>query len=189
MAASVPDAEASARPDPTAGGRSPLHATTRADTWRALNELRSQGRVRSIGVCNHSPRQIAKLSPAPAVVQVEHHPLLQRSEILQYCREHGIIVTAYSPLGSPDNVRARKESDPSLLGNQRIAAIGARFFALTADCASLSRSSSFSSMQRSIAISIVTFCVVFVCSPDISTGFGNKRRSVLSPLPCGRPRP
>ena len=36
-------------------------------------------------------------------------------------------MTAYSPLGSPDNVRARKESDPSLLGNQRIAAIGARY--------------------------------------------------------------
>ena len=79
--------------------RSPLHATTRADTWRALNELRSQGRVRSIGVCNHSPRQIAKLSPAPAVVQVEHHPLLQRSEILQYCREHGIAMVAYGSGG------------------------------------------------------------------------------------------
>ena len=37
---------------------------------------------------------------------------------------------------------------------------GARFFALTADCASLSRSSSFSSMQRSIAISLSMFCVV-----------------------------
>ena len=46
---------------------------------------------------------------------------------------------------------------------------GARFFALTADCASLSRSSSFSSMQRSIAISIATFRVVFACSPDIVT--------------------
>ena len=34
-----------------------------------------------------------------------------------------------------------------------------------------------------------TFRVVFACSPNISTGFGNKRRSVLSPLPCGRPRP
>ena len=47
---------------------------------------------------------------------------------------------------------------------------GARFFALTADCASLSRSSSFSSMQRSIAISIATVRVVFACSSDISTG-------------------
>ena len=61
--------------------------------------------------------------------------------------------------------------------------------ALTADCASLSRSSSFSSMQRSIAISIATFRVVFPYSVDISIGFRNKRRSVLSSLPCGRPRP
>ena len=45
----------------------------------------------------------------------------------------------------------------------------ARFFALTADCASLSRSSSFSLIQRSRAISIATFRVVFACSPDIST--------------------
>ena len=43
--------------------------------------------------------------------------------------------------------------------------------------------------QRSIDISIGTFRVVFVCFLDISAGFGNKRRSVLFPLPCGRPRP
>ena len=43
--------------------------------------------------------------------------------------------------------------------------------------------------RQSEAQSIATFRVVFACYPDISTSFGNKRRSLLSPLPCGRPRP
>lgn len=40
------------------------------------------------------------------------------------CVSPQVVLTAYSPLGSPDNVRARKESDPLLLGHPRIAAIG-----------------------------------------------------------------
>ena len=52
---------------------------------------------------------------------------LPQTGLVEYCRAHGIVVTAYSPLGSPDNVRARTDSDPSLLGDARIAAIGATY--------------------------------------------------------------
>jgi diketogulonate reductase-like aldo/keto reductase len=79
--------------------RSPLHKSSRLQTWRALVELQSAGRVRSIGVCNHSPRQIAQLSPLPSVVQIEHHPLLQRPEALRYCRQHAIAVQVYGSGG------------------------------------------------------------------------------------------
>ena len=77
---------------------------------------------------NFSETQLAALAgtlTVPVMVnQVESHPLLPQQKLLEYCRAQKIILTAYSPLGSPDNVRARKESDPSLLGNERIAAIG-----------------------------------------------------------------
>lgn len=79
--------------------RSRLHATNRNETWRAMVDLRKAGRVRSIGVANFSPRQIAQLEPPPAVVQVEHHPLLQRADTLRYCREHRIAVQAYGSGG------------------------------------------------------------------------------------------
>ena len=79
--------------------RSPLHAKSRRETWRALAELRAAGRVRSIGVCNFSPRQIGMLQPPPAVVQIEHHPLLQRAATLRYCHERGIAVLAYGSGG------------------------------------------------------------------------------------------
>ena len=42
-----------------------------------------------------------------AVNQVESHPLLPQTSLLDFCRARKIVVTAYSPLGSPDNVRAR----------------------------------------------------------------------------------
>ena len=96
--------------------RSPLHASSRADTWRAFVELRRQGRVRSIGVCNHSPRQIAKLSPAPAVVQVEFHPLLQRTETALYCRDNGIALVAYGSGGGGWRLW-QKDASLDLLGS------------------------------------------------------------------------
>lgn len=78
--------------------RSPLHASKRLETWRAMQELRDQGKVRAIGVCNHSPRQIELLTASgakPDVLQVEYHPLLQRGKTLQFCREQGIVVQGY----------------------------------------------------------------------------------------------
>lgn len=75
--------------------RSPMHAETRAETWRAMVELRKAGRVRAVGVCNFSVRQLRQLSPSPAVVQIEFHPLLQQWDTLRFCREHGIIVQGY----------------------------------------------------------------------------------------------
>ena len=101
-----------------------------SETWRGMEGVYGAGLTRAIGVSNFSEAQLVALAAGAhvpcAVNQVESHPMLPQRSMLAYCRQHGIVVTAYSPLGSPDNVRARKESDPSLLGNERIAAIGAR---------------------------------------------------------------
>ncbi|CAO3655699.1 unnamed protein product [Mucor hiemalis] len=64
-------------------------------------------RVRAIGVSNFSIENFEKLSKTqripPAVNQIEIHPLLPQEELVKYCQDHNILVTAYSPLGSNDS--------------------------------------------------------------------------------------
>ena len=72
------------------------------DTWKALEKLQTQGRVKSIGVSNfhiHDMEMLKKVSDVvPAVNQVEFHPLFNQPELLSYCRENNIAVQAYAPL-------------------------------------------------------------------------------------------
>ena len=62
------------------------------------------GKVKAIGVANYSVRYFEELLPhvtiVPAVNQIENHPSLPQQEIVDFCHEKGIHVTAYSPLGS-----------------------------------------------------------------------------------------
>ena len=72
------------------------------DTWKALEKLQAQGRVKSIGVSNfhvHDLEMLKKESDViPAVNQVEFHPLFNQPELLSYCRDNKIAVQAYAPL-------------------------------------------------------------------------------------------
>ncbi|KAK2765196.1 H/ACA snoRNP pseudouridylase subunit [Arachnomyces sp. PD_36] len=74
------------------------------DTWKDMEELMKTGKVRAIGVANYSKRYLEQLLPQatikPAVNQIENHPSLPQQEIVDFCKEHDIHVTAYSPLGS-----------------------------------------------------------------------------------------
>ncbi len=83
----------------------PLEAMPLADTWGAMEALVEAGLVRQIGVSNlTAPKLAALLAHArlpPALNQVERHPYLQQWELLQFCRDRGVQVTAYAPLGSP----------------------------------------------------------------------------------------
>ncbi|KAG1713577.1 hypothetical protein DVH05_001364 [Phytophthora capsici] len=80
----------------------PGDSSTRADTWRAVEELHAQGILKDIGVSNFSGAHIDKLMKTakvkPAVNQIEVHPWLTRPETVKYCQDHDIIVQAYSPL-------------------------------------------------------------------------------------------
>lgn len=71
-------------------------------TWRAMERLLSEGRVRAIGVSNFKEHHIDELmqgaTVAPMVNQVELHPLLQQPALRAYCKAHGIVVEAWSPL-------------------------------------------------------------------------------------------
>ncbi len=73
-----------------------------ADTWRAMEQMVKEGRVRSIGLSNFMPRHILPLLDSaeiiPAVSQIEFHPGWTQPECVQFCRERGIVVEGWSPL-------------------------------------------------------------------------------------------
>jgi 2,5-diketo-D-gluconate reductase A len=72
------------------------------ETWEALEELRADGRARSIGVSNFLPEHLDRIIDAsgtvPAVNQIELHPLIQQAELRDYHARHGIVTEAWSPL-------------------------------------------------------------------------------------------
>ncbi len=76
--------------------------THMADTWRAMEELLSDGKVRSIGVSNflahHLDELLSTANVPPTVDQFEHHPYLQQPELVAKCAEHDIKVTAWAPI-------------------------------------------------------------------------------------------
>ncbi|WP_019482800.1 aldo/keto reductase [Arthrobacter sp. TB 23] len=73
------------------------------DTFRALEQLYHDGRVRAVGVSNfqlpHLERLLGETSVVPAVNQIELHPYLQQEELRQFHDAHGIRTQAWSPLG------------------------------------------------------------------------------------------
>ena len=76
------------------------------DTWRKMEELYRLGKAKAIGVANFGVERLEKLiSEAeinPMVNQVECHPYLKQNELLEFCRNNNIVMTAYSPVGSGD---------------------------------------------------------------------------------------
>ncbi len=91
-----------------------------ADTWGAMERVVERGLTKHIGVSNFSVAKVRALvesaSIAPEANQVELHPYLQQEPLVSYCRENGIAVTAYSPLGSPARPEGLKQDgEPVLL--------------------------------------------------------------------------
>ncbi|WP_310832613.1 aldo/keto reductase [Paenibacillus pedocola] len=72
------------------------------DTWRALERLYEEGRVRAIGVSNFQIHHLEELkkesSLVPAVNQVELHPRFIQKELHDYCVQHQIQIEAWAPL-------------------------------------------------------------------------------------------
>lgn len=73
------------------------------ETWRALEKLYKDGKVKSIGVSNfhvhHLENLLANSEVKPVVNQIELHPLLTQVELRDYCAKHEIKVESWSPLG------------------------------------------------------------------------------------------
>lgn len=97
----------------------PLEEVPIIETWRAMEELRTDGLARHIGVSNFSHGKLVNLIPTtkykPELNQVELHPYLQQPELVDYCQSQNIHLTAYSPLGSmdrPDDLKRENEPVP-----------------------------------------------------------------------------
>lgn len=95
---------------------------TLLDTWRAMESLVDGGRCRAIGLSDITLDRLLPLYESarikPAVVQVESHPYLPETELLEFCKKNGIVLLAFAPLGH--GMR------PGLLEDPVISAIAAR---------------------------------------------------------------
>ena len=93
-----------------------------ADTWSGMESAVALRLARHIGVSNFSIKKLKNISAIakikPEVNQIELHPLLQQTEMLEYCNSENINLTAYSPLGSKDRIPQMKaDNEPNLFDN------------------------------------------------------------------------
>ena len=89
------------------------------ETWEAMQKVKEQGLAKHIGVSNFNQDKLSEIlsvgGQQPEMNQVEMQPYLPQEGLVRFCTEHGILMTAYSPLGSPDSRVERHEKDPKLL--------------------------------------------------------------------------
>ena len=75
--------------------------TSIEECWKTMEELKREGKVKSIGVSNFNEKQLETLVKhadiKPAVNQIESHPLLPNDRLIQFSKKMGVAVTAYSP--------------------------------------------------------------------------------------------
>lgn len=87
---------------------------TLLDTWRAMENLVDQGRCRAIGLSDVTLDEVLAIYESarikPAAVQVESHPYLPETQLLEFCKGKGIIFLAFAPLGH--GVRPGPLEDP-----------------------------------------------------------------------------
>jgi diketogulonate reductase-like aldo/keto reductase len=88
--------------------------TTLLDTWRALESLVDDGKCRAIGLSDVNLEMVRSIYEAarvkPAVVHVESHPYNPEWELLEYCKQNGIVLQAFAPLGHSISPRLLDDS-------------------------------------------------------------------------------
>ncbi|KAJ5202499.1 hypothetical protein N7449_004578 [Penicillium cf. viridicatum] len=100
----VPNESSALLPVDPDGTRSIDRSWDQSETWRQMEEVYKAGKVKAIGVANWSVPYLEELKKkwtvVPAVNQVELHPFLPQHALNDWCDKHGILLEAYSPLGS-----------------------------------------------------------------------------------------
>jgi alcohol dehydrogenase (NADP+) len=93
------------------------HGITLLDTWRAMENLVDRGKCRAIGLGDLGLKELERIYEVarikPAVIQVESHPYLPETELLEFCKVKGIVLLAFAPLGH--GIRPGPLEDPVIL--------------------------------------------------------------------------
>lgn len=103
--------------------------TDHITTWKKMEEMVKLGLTKSIGVSNFNKKQLQRLiensTIKPASLQVELHIYLQQKELVDFCKQNNVVVTAYAPLGSKGIANINKMAGvdrqlPDLLENPEV---------------------------------------------------------------------
>ena len=93
------------------------HGVTLLDTWRAMETLVDHGKCRAIGLSDVGLNELKPIYESarikPAAVQVESHPYLPETELLEYCKQKDVVLLAFAPLGH--GMRPGPLEDPVIL--------------------------------------------------------------------------
>ena len=96
-------------------------STTLMDTWTAMENLVDAGKCKAIGLSDVNVDQVrdvfARARIKPSVVQVESHPYLPETELLEFCHRNGIVMLAFAPLGH--GIKPGVPEDPVVLAIAR----------------------------------------------------------------------
>ncbi|MFI3326150.1 MAG: aldo/keto reductase [Clostridia bacterium] len=94
----------------------------RNEAWKVMEELYEEGKIKAIGVSNFQKHHYEELMQTakikPMVNQIESNPRFNNDELIEFCKEQGIVVEAWSPLGG---------NGTSMLGNETLIKIGEKY--------------------------------------------------------------
>lgn len=97
----------------------PLEELPNEITWQGMENAVELGLTKHIGVSNFGPKRLQQLMDnskiKPEMNQIEAHPYYQQANMFSLCKDNGIHVTAYAPLGSGDRAAKFKANDEPVL--------------------------------------------------------------------------
>ncbi|XP_058835735.1 1,5-anhydro-D-fructose reductase-like [Topomyia yanbarensis] len=98
------------------------------ETWKAMEKLVKSGKVRSIGLSNFNSEQIKRILQIaeikPVNNQIEVNPGWNQKKLIEFCKSHGITVTAFGPMGRPHR---STYGNKSALGDSRVLEIARKY--------------------------------------------------------------
>ncbi len=154
------------------------------DTWRAMEELVHDGKVKSIGVANYTASHIIDLlsyaKVKPVVNQIEVHPYHNQKAMIDFCASQNIAITAYSPLSSSDNPVLKDKVILKIAENHsKTAAQISLRWALQRGVTAIPKSSTLSRIQENYDISD------FALTNEEKTQINDLNRNMITCNPIG----
>lgn len=122
-------------------GKHIYHETDLCATWEALEACKDAGLVKSLGVSNFNKRQLELILNKPGLKhrpvsnQVECHPYFTQPKLMEFCRQHGIVIVGYSPLGTSRDPSWVNLKSPPLLEDEVLVSIAKKHNKTTAQVA------------------------------------------------------